>query len=477
MLARWSRLSHRIGCPPRRRPIALPILLALGLLVAAPTGASAAGGPLKGEGSGLCVDVEGASQDWATPVILWNCHGAANQDWELTAAGELRAFGGTRCLDAEGGRSVAGTPLISYPCFGAANQKWRYSAGAKTITGVQSGLCVDVNGAATAAGTKLILWPCHGASNQRWSQPVGAGADTVAPTPPGKPVVSDLTCRTATLTWTASTDAVGVAFYDVYHDGQLMKSVSGTTRSTSVNVNPGAVWGFYVNARDAAGNVSQASTTTTTTIPQCTTDTQAPSVPTGLAGTATGTSVALRWNASTDNVGVTAYDIYRADTKVGSTAGLTFTDSGLTAATAYRYSVLARDAQANASARSAAITVTTGGACSTVVCSATTVTTDTDLPWGLVAVGDGTAIYTRRDAQDVVRVNLATGAKTNLGTVPNVQSTDGEGGLLGIAVTPQFPASDQWIYIYHTSPSDNRIVRIKLASGKLDLSTEQVLLS
>jgi glucose/arabinose dehydrogenase len=490
MFARRFRPSRRLG-PLRRSPAAggrqpapglrafafLPALLAVAVLVAVPSTASAAAGPIKGEGSGRCMDVEGGSPNYATPVILWDCHGAANQDWELTAAGELRGLGGTRCLDAEGGGQSAGTALISYPCFGASNQKWRYVPSTKAIVGVASGLCADVYDAATSAGSKLILWPCHGASNQRWSQPVGAGADTAAPTPPGKPVVSALTCRTATLSWTASTDAVGVAFYDVYHDGQLMKSVPGTALSTSVTVNPGAVWGFYINARDAAGNVSQASSTTTATIPQCTTDTQAPTVPTGLSGTATGTSVALRWNASTDNVGVTAYDVYRADTKVGSTAGLTFTDSGLTATTAYRYSVLARDAQANASARSSAITVTTGAACSTTVCSARQVTTDTDLPWGLVAVGDGTAIYSRRDAQDLIRVNLATGAKTNLGTVPNVQSTDGEGGLLGIAVTPQFPASDSWIYIHHTSPTDNRIVRIRLVSGRLDTSTLQVLLS
>ena len=47
---------------------------------------------------------------------------------------------------------------------------------------------------------------------------------------PGNPRVSNLTCDAVTFSWNASTDDVGVVVaYDVYHDGQLMKSVSGTT--------------------------------------------------------------------------------------------------------------------------------------------------------------------------------------------------------------------------------------------------------
>ena len=60
--------------------------------------------------------------------------------------------------------------------------------------------------------------------------------------------------------------------------------------------------------------------------------------------------------------------------------------------------------------------------------------------------------------------------------MPNVQSTDGEGGLLGLALSPTF-ATDQWVYLMHTSPTDNRIVRIKLVNNALVTSTEQVLLS
>ncbi|WBB64141.1 glycoside hydrolase family 6 protein [Streptomyces sp. WMMC500] len=90
-------------------------------------------------------------------------------------------------------------------------------------------------------------------------------------------------------------------------------------------------------------------------------DTEAPTVPAGLAVTGTtGASVSLSWTASSDDVGVTAYDVFRDGTQVGSTAGTAFTDGGLTAATSYAYAVRARDAAGNASARTAPVTATTG---------------------------------------------------------------------------------------------------------------------
>ncbi|MFC1408196.1 carbohydrate-binding protein [Streptacidiphilus sp. N1-12] len=89
-------------------------------------------------------------------------------------------------------------------------------------------------------------------------------------------------------------------------------------------------------------------------------DTTAPSAPTGLAvsGTTAG-SASLTWTASTDNVGVTGYDVYRGSTKVGSTAGTGYTDTGLSASTAYSYTVDAYDAAGNTSARSGPVTATT----------------------------------------------------------------------------------------------------------------------
>ncbi|TDU83366.1 cellulose 1,4-beta-cellobiosidase [Kribbella voronezhensis] len=89
-------------------------------------------------------------------------------------------------------------------------------------------------------------------------------------------------------------------------------------------------------------------------------DQTAPSVPTGLRTTTVGdTSVALAWTASTDNVGVAGYDIYRGTTLAGSSATTSFTATGLTASTAYSFTVRAKDAAGNVSAASTTLAVTT----------------------------------------------------------------------------------------------------------------------
>ncbi len=90
------------------------------------------------------------------------------------------------------------------------------------------------------------------------------------------------------------------------------------------------------------------------------TDTTAPSVPGNLRSTGvTSNSVSLAWNASTDNVGVTGYEVYRGSTLVTTVTGTTHTDTGLAANTAYTYTVRARDAAGNRSAASTAVTATT----------------------------------------------------------------------------------------------------------------------
>ncbi|MET7678093.1 carbohydrate binding domain-containing protein [Streptomyces seoulensis] len=89
-------------------------------------------------------------------------------------------------------------------------------------------------------------------------------------------------------------------------------------------------------------------------------DTQAPSTPSGLTSTGkTANSVSLKWNAATDNVGVTAYDIYSGSNQVLSVSGTTATVSGLSPSTAYTFTVKARDAAGNTSGASNAVSVTT----------------------------------------------------------------------------------------------------------------------
>ncbi|MBO3096019.1 PQQ-dependent sugar dehydrogenase [Cellulomonas dongxiuzhuiae] len=331
---------------------------------------------------------------------------------------------------------------------------------------------------ALAATLGLVLAPAAASAPVApAAAPAPAAADTTPPTPPSRLKTSYLKCTAVWLGWTRSTDDVGVVAYDIYHDGQHMTTVPASPTAARLTLVPGVTWGVYVNARDAAGNVSQASETLELEVPPCEADTTAPSAPTGVAAQAQGTSVTVTWRASSDAVGVTGYEILRNGAVVGSTAGsvLTFVDSGLRPRVAYAYQVRARDQAGNRSGASAVVRVTTGAACANPICSVAQVATERDLPWGLVELPDGSVLYGRRDAHQVVRLDPATGVTTVVGTLAGVTGTAGEGGLLGLAVAADF-ASSPWLYVMHTTSTDNRVVRVRYVDGALS-GTPQVLVS
>jgi len=89
-------------------------------------------------------------------------------------------------------------------------------------------------------------------------------------------------------------------------------------------------------------------------------DTQAPTAPANLiASNITQTTLSLSWNASSDNIGVTGYDVYRGTTKITTVTSTSFNVTGLSANTAYSFYVKAKDAAGNISASSNTINVTT----------------------------------------------------------------------------------------------------------------------
>ncbi len=281
------------------------------------------------------------------------------------------------------------------------------------------------------------------------------GPDTQAPTAPTNLSASNTTQTATTISWTASTDNVGVTGYDIYKNGSLAGTTTGTSY-TATGLTASTTYAFTVKAKDLAGNVSPASSSlsvTTTAVASSTTaityptngqvltagvqititatipsnankatlyrqynsnsmyqvgndstspysfnwtpnssgtytlrvkayqgntligtssdvivtvgtgsapDTQAPTTPTNLSSTNTtqiGTS--LSWTASTDNVGVTGYDIYRNGTLAGSTTTTSYNASGLTSSTTYSFTVKAKDAVGNVSGTSSAVSVTT----------------------------------------------------------------------------------------------------------------------
>jgi len=107
------------------------------------------------------------------------------------------------------------------------------------------------------------------------------------------------------------------------------------------------------------------------------TDTTAPTAPTNLAASGTtANSTSLSWTASTDNVGVTGYDVYQGATLIANVATTSYTVTGLTASTTYSFSVQAKDAAGNASAASNTVSVTTLAAGITYCASTSSNTND-----------------------------------------------------------------------------------------------------
>ncbi|WP_190217947.1 discoidin domain-containing protein [Streptomyces griseosporeus] len=180
--------------------------------------------------------------------------------------------------------------------------------------------------------------------------------DTQPPSAPAGLALTEPATGQIRLTWNAATDNVGVTGYDIYANGTLLSSVAGNV-TTYTDTRPAAeTVSYYVRARDAAGNQSGNSNTVTRTGDRG--DTQAPTAPANLAYTEPGDGkIKLTWTASSDNVGVTAYDVYANNTLRGSVAGdvTTYTDTQPATSTV-TYAVRARDAVGNQSAPSNSVT-------------------------------------------------------------------------------------------------------------------------
>lgn len=194
-----------------------------------------------------------------------------------------------------------------------------------------------------------------------WQQ-IQGGGDTQAPSAPSNLQATGTTTSSITLAWNASTDNVGVIGYDVYQGSTLVGNVSGSTLSyTNTGLNPNTTYTYKVKAKDAAGNVSAYSNQVSALTDVVTGgDTQVPTVPTSVivSGT-TASSVSLSWTASSDNVGVTGYNVYQGTTLALTVTGTTATVTGLAASTTYSFTVVAKDAAGNVSAGSAAVSATT----------------------------------------------------------------------------------------------------------------------
>jgi len=185
-----------------------------------------------------------------------------------------------------------------------------------------------------------------------------AAADTTAPTvPTNLRTVTEPTSSSVALTWNASTDNVAVTGYRIKRNNSVLTTTSSTSY-TDTSALPLSTYQYSVEAFDAENNTATSNTLSVTTLAAA--DTTAPTVPTNLRTVTepTSSSVALIWNASTDNVAVTGYRIKRNNSVLTTTSSTSYTDTSALPLSTYQYSVEAFDAENN-TATSNTLSVTT----------------------------------------------------------------------------------------------------------------------
>ena len=177
--------------------------------------------------------------------------------------------------------------------------------------------------------------------------------DITAPTTPTDFAATPLSSSSIGLSWTASTDDVGVTGYRISRDGADVAVVSGPSW-TDTGLAAGTPYDYSIVAEDAAGHASAPATASATTLPP---DTSAPSAPSALSATVMKSGVTkLAWTASTDDVAVAGYRIYRNGSLYASTTGTSY--SVRKQRGTFTYYVVAFDAAGNVSDPSNSVTVT-----------------------------------------------------------------------------------------------------------------------
>lgn len=182
-------------------------------------------------------------------------------------------------------------------------------------------------------------------------------SDTTAPSAPGNLQASASGENSATLSWTAATDNVGVAGYRVLRDGAAIATLGPSARSLAdAGLTAGRRYVYEVLAFDAAGNGGPAATTSYS-VPMAP-DTTAPTIPGNLRGEKEKHKVLLRWEASADNSGSVQYQVFRGTLHVATVSATNYSDAGK--ADTYAYTVRAIDPSGNLSPLSNTVTLRLG---------------------------------------------------------------------------------------------------------------------
>ena len=198
------------------------------------------------------------------------------------------------------------------------------------------------------------IWGGNSAED-RWNY--YKNSDTEAPTTPSDVTLTDITFNSVNISWSASSDNIGVTGYNVYVDEVLRAQTSSSITNTTIsNLSTNTNYNFTVVAKDLINNRSASATITGKTLE----DTQAPTIPAGLVvSNETDSSFEVSWQAAIDNNVVTGYEIYVDNSLTATSETNTYTVIGLNTETTYALEIVAYDADNNKSNRSASINGTT----------------------------------------------------------------------------------------------------------------------
>ena len=348
----------------------------------APTGIVASGIP------GMCLDdSQGSTTLGSTKVDLYTCTGSANtQQWTVESDGTVRIQG--LCLDVKQNGTANGSLIDLYTCNGGANQQWEMASG-QGLENPVSGKCLDDPANSNTPGTQLDLWTCNQGKGQHWLPPYNGLAyageltsgvststtsqcldDAQGSATPGN-TVDLFTCSGSAKTqlWTVQDNGT-VQIHGLCLD---IKS-SGTTSGSLVDLftckapgsNQNQVWaptpfGYLVNPASGLCLDDPSSTTTNGTqldIATCSgaagqqwtlPSTTVPADPTSVTVTAIADAATLTWTppANTGGTALTGYTITASPGGATATAGpyaTSATIAGLTAGTAYTFTITAANA-------------------------------------------------------------------------------------------------------------------------------------
>jgi hypothetical protein len=187
---------------------------------------------------------------------------------------------------------------------------------------------------------------------------IAFAADASAPSQPGNFKATALDASRIALSWSVSTDNVGVSGYRITRNSVVLATVTGPSY-TDAGLSASTAYNYQIVAMDAAGNLSSAAAASATTMAL---DATPPSTPTGLtAKLGKGGKFSLTWNASADNIGVAGYRVYKNGQLAATVTLAAYSGSlgGGKNASAASYYVVAFDAAGNTSP--ASTTVTVGG--------------------------------------------------------------------------------------------------------------------